>query len=159
MTKSQQPLSLNPPICNYTHQCRHEYGNYSLHGIKPANIHTHSYIAEITAHRRKIGAPNRKFEEVHERQTDFKIHYRYFLLPIIGITLCKDNASKRNENLFSNCRAQIILCKDNASKRNENLFSNCRAQLILCKDNAKKSIIKKNNIIYISTDLSLTHFP
>ena len=30
---------------------------------------------------------------------------------------------------------QLILCKDYASERNENLLSNCRAQLILFKDN------------------------
>ena len=47
---------------------------------------------------------------------------------------CKDNANERNENLFSNCRVQLILCKDNANERNENLFSNCRVQLILCKN-------------------------
>ena len=29
---------------------------------------------------------------------------------------------------------QLILCKDNANERNENLFSNCRVQLILCKN-------------------------
>ena len=29
---------------------------------------------------------------------------------------------------------QLILCKDNANERNENLFSNCRMQLILCKN-------------------------
>ena len=51
--------------------------------------------------------------------------------------LCKDNANERNENLFSNCRVQLILCKDNANERNENLFSNCRVQLILCKDKQK----------------------
>ena len=32
---------------------------------------------------------------------------------------------------------QLILCKDNANERNENLFSNCRVQLILCKDSIK----------------------
>ena len=45
----------------------------------------------------------------------------------------KDNASEGNENLFSNCRAQLILCKDNASERKESLLSVSRAQLILCK--------------------------
>jgi len=53
-------------------------------------------------------------------------------------SICKDNASERNENLFSNCRVPLILCKDNASECNENLFSDCRAPLILCKDNASE---------------------
>ena len=30
---------------------------------------------------------------------------------MILLFLCKDYASERNENLFSNCRAQLILCK------------------------------------------------
>ena len=36
---------------------------------------------------------------------------------------------------------QLILCKDNANERNENLFSNCRVQLILCKDKQKNERI------------------
>ena len=52
---------------------------------------------------------------------------------MILLFLCKDSASERNENLLSNCRAQLILCKDSASECNENLLSNCRTQLILCK--------------------------
>jgi len=56
-----------------------------------------------------------------------------------GLSYAKDNANERNENLFSNCRVQIILCKDNANERNENLFSNCRVQIILCKDNANRA--------------------
>ena len=31
---------------------------------------------------------------------------------MILLFLCKDYASERNENLLSNCRAQLILCKD-----------------------------------------------
>ena len=28
-----------------------------------------------------------------------------------------DNANERNENLFSDCRVQLIFCKDNANER------------------------------------------
>ena len=59
-----------------------------------------------------------------------------------GSFCCKDNANERNENLFSNCRVQLILCKDNANERNKNLFSNCRMQLILCKDKTFSEILK-----------------
>ena len=59
-----------------------------------------------------------------------------------GSFCCKDNANERNENLFSNCRVQLILCKDNANECNENLFSNCRVQLILCKDKTFSEILK-----------------
>ena len=50
----------------------------------------------------------------------------------------KDYANERNENLFSNCRVQLIFWKDYANKRNERLLSNCRVQLIFCKDYANE---------------------
>ena len=41
---------------------------------------------------------------------------------------------------------QLIFCKDNANERNENLFSNCRVQLILCKDTTKSRESVKNEV-------------
>ena len=37
--------------------------------------------------------------------------------------LCKDNANERNENLFSNCRVQLILCKDKQKMKDFSLFN------------------------------------
>ena len=59
-------------------------------------------------------------------------------LPECGISLCKDNANERKENVFSISRMQLILCKDNAREGNESVLSDCRAPLILCKDSKKE---------------------
>ena len=49
----------------------------------------------------------------------------------------KNSASERNENLFSDCRAQPVLFKNSASERNESLLSDCRAQPVLLKKTEK----------------------
>ena len=41
-----------------------------------------------------------------------------------GSFLCKDNANERNENLFSNCRVQLILCKDKTFSEILKIFQN-----------------------------------
>ena len=41
-----------------------------------------------------------------------------------GSFCCKDNANERNENLFSNCRVQLILCKDKTFAEIFKIFQN-----------------------------------
>ena len=87
VTYTEQPLCLDPTVGYDTDQCRHEQRHDTLHGIKEAYVRGHARACQIGSHRRQIGAPHGKLQEIHNYQPKFYAHrYTLFVIRYISRT-------------------------------------------------------------------------
>ena len=65
MTETEHALRLHVFVGHDTHQRGHEDRHYSLNGIEPGNLSSHSCLSKIVTHTREVGSPHGELQEVH----------------------------------------------------------------------------------------------
>ena len=74
VAEALQFLCLYPAVGYYTHQRRHKQTDYTLYRIEPADVRCQTDISQIASHRRQVGAPDGKLQEVEEDKLKLCFH-------------------------------------------------------------------------------------